>query len=1245
MKAFFFSVPNMTASNSRNYASIRANVDSASDTGTLSRVEVNQRALIDKILARYASQGAVYRELIQNSNDADATEAEIYYTTVDNDDTSSNNNIVSQVIYRNNGMPFRGQDWDRLKKIAEGNPDVSKVGAFGVGAYTMFSICEEPIVLSGDSALAFVWKGDSLWTKTIPNHQSLVDQKWTSFILPSRDPYTLPNLVDFGEFLCASLTFTAKLKSIKVFFNDQLKLHINKTVAQEPRIVQAPQSTDSSNGSSSSSWLWNMMGQSSNNIVTTSSKGLFTLSKSNNGSLAIYESIHRMKVMIGNDVATLDARYISATAKTSIPSDMAKRMERVTKKNPPATVDIQIFLNASSGLPSTSKVMNKADKIVKSFVPQIGQGRIFIGFRTSQTTGLAAHLAAPFLPTVEREAMDLQDTALRVFNTELLEFSGLLMRLTLEHTMFNVIGVAYNNHEGQRQKEEAELLMKMKESAGRGSIAEVTPKESSIEDEDDEGRGGDEDNNGGSGSGGLMGFARFMARGVKKSIVSVTKTMNNLVEANTDKLLYPPDPRPLSVEERQAVVLMQSFCPQQSTPDATVGTYLATGFVKCLPNQLPPVLTKSGVLRGDLARLPNYGIESFCKHNTIRNIIYQNCVEYHTVIARCQKLTIDDLYEAISKEALTEQTAIKLIHWWIKFSRIEPHEAFQRGIKLKQLIKFYAENDFIDCSKAATTQDDKTRERKIILLPQFEYYFDKESYFASQTSLPLPDNVIPRYLQDKIGLSSLTDTALYGWFTTLPIHVWIEYISTTRCMTDGKPEDELLRIQILACLSQEYSKRMPSERLVFGGFCQSLLSNKRCIPFDSIEPTMYSADFPGDLYLTSAELKAFLGVGNTSFYKVSESLHAAGVTDEFLLSLGVRKSVSIDFLFTHLDSLKWSNDPKPLIEYLRTATLTRSDATKLSSTQYLPAENDTTRSTYAPSQLYLPNSDIRIFPFVKILQWPSEPDVPEKSLNGQFLIQLGMKIIPPLTTVFQYLSKNDLNFEHRIKCLDFVCDRLSPHGIYYVPYNQMSNVQRKQFKFLPCVIQFPIDRCFETTSTNKTSVSSSSSGQELHSPTTCFYDEICGIMGFPVIDDSRMGNKNNSRFYGSLFQCATEPDAKLLLNQLSLLVTQTKSKQNDIGKLTKESALMIEGTFASIFNYLSHRTTDILKLSSMEALNRLSFIPVRVNDTSIEWFRPDQVYFQRRKNEDNSSAQADSITAELFHVIEFSPFLAAVGGT
>jgi hypothetical protein len=50
-----------------------------------------------------------------------------------------------------------------------------------------------------------------------------------------------------------------------------------------------------------------------------------------------------------------------------------------------------------------------------------------------------------------------------------------------------------------------------------------------------------------------------------------------------------------------------------------------------------------------------------------------------------------------------------------------------------------------------------------------------------------------------------------------------------------------------------------------------------------------------DLYLYSAELKAFDGVG--SFHKASKTLKDAGVTEDFLLAIGVRKSIAIEFLF------------------------------------------------------------------------------------------------------------------------------------------------------------------------------------------------------------------------------------------------------------------------------------------------------------------------------------------------------------
>jgi hypothetical protein len=69
----------------------------------------------------------------------------------------------------------------------------------------MFSITEEPVIVSGDVCLLFFWKGDALYTKTARNNSVT---EWTTFCLPSRDPYPLPDWTEFGEFLAAALTFT-----------------------------------------------------------------------------------------------------------------------------------------------------------------------------------------------------------------------------------------------------------------------------------------------------------------------------------------------------------------------------------------------------------------------------------------------------------------------------------------------------------------------------------------------------------------------------------------------------------------------------------------------------------------------------------------------------------------------------------------------------------------------------------------------------------------------------------------------------------------------------------------------------------------------------------------------------------------------------------------------------------------------------------------------------------------------------
>lgn len=74
---------------------------------------------------RYSAEFTVYRELIQNANDAGATEVQIDFKTTTN--RSNDRQMIKSITIRNNGRAFTEDDWNRLKKIAEGNPDEQKV--------------------------------------------------------------------------------------------------------------------------------------------------------------------------------------------------------------------------------------------------------------------------------------------------------------------------------------------------------------------------------------------------------------------------------------------------------------------------------------------------------------------------------------------------------------------------------------------------------------------------------------------------------------------------------------------------------------------------------------------------------------------------------------------------------------------------------------------------------------------------------------------------------------------------------------------------------------------------------------------------------------------------------------------------------------------------------------------------------------------------------------------------------------
>jgi hypothetical protein len=342
--------------------------------------------------------------------------------------------------------------------------------------------------------------------------------------------------------------------------------------------------------------------------------------------------------------------------------------------------------------------------------------------------------------------------------------------------------------------------------------------------------------------------------------------------------------------------------------------------------------------------------------------------------------------------------------------------------------------------------------------------------------------------------------------------------------------------------------------------------------------------------------------------------------DSFVLRQ--RKTIKIDFLFLHLDTLNWNENPKPLIKYLIDADLSQQDLLKLRSTRYLPAANDKT-TVYAPSQLYLQDSDLNAFPFVKFLQWPSNEGMSTADRN--FLLKLGVRIEPPLTDIMQFLEKEsarsvDARDDAALSAaLQYLSHRLGPKGAY------ANQFQYTKVNFLPCI---------------RLNLETGEVVKEIKSPSTCYYNPSAMVMGFCVLDPML-----DTEQIGVRMKCNRDPSPQVLLCRLLQLVDMSKAKVNhlerqSIGHEAKEKNIeKILELFNGVFLYLSSRTSDFQKRQFSELANR-PFIPCKCR-TGLQFYTADQVFFQNGQPEGGDAD--DSIAELLFQQVEYNAFLSFAG--
>ncbi|KAI9813790.1 MAG: hypothetical protein M1827_003580 [Pycnora praestabilis] len=443
-------------------------------------VTVNTRALIDKVLAR-----TVLRELLQNAADASATRVTIKFETLPSTNvpvpqtTDSPSSLLKHAVLHhtlrrllvtNNGQPFGANDWSRLKRIAEGNPDETKIGAFGVGFYSVFADCEEPFVSSGKEAMAFYWKGNSLFTRRLQLDAEVASSE-TTFVLDYRNRTSpLPGFLSLCQFLATSLTFVG-LQEIELWLDEWNMLKLSKKASPSvgvnlPKDVEMKTSEGmmkvigveresvqmDADVANIVGWRPSATSSSSNSAFGAPNSGMhgspslrtfFSRLTAGPNAKASAEKAAREESLIqqaisedlgGRSRATVFLRISTANIRTSITASFAQELERATKKPPPKTTKLAVLTssydeNVASEFSQSGNASQTGANVFASVLPS-KSGKVFIGFPTAQTTGLNAHISAPsVIPTVERESIDLVAQKIRTYNVELLRATGIVLRV------------------------------------------------------------------------------------------------------------------------------------------------------------------------------------------------------------------------------------------------------------------------------------------------------------------------------------------------------------------------------------------------------------------------------------------------------------------------------------------------------------------------------------------------------------------------------------------------------------------------------------------------------------------------------------------------------------------------------------------------------------------------------------------------------------------------------------------------
>lgn len=249
---------------------------------------------------------------------------------------------------------------------------------------------------------------------------------WTSMIFPIRDAKLQLNSWDLCRFLCQTLAFTHSMHTIEIFEDDKLQYRAFKKIVESGILP-------------------------THNYDELSPEGIFSIHKVERKTLQF--GVENGKSELREEVR-LDLLETALGVHSN--TGVENQMQRVLGKRFPKQTKLRLLFHKD--VSSADKIVNGIKKLgldskeeeddsmeidlieenrpaitesslLNEMSPFPNRGRVFIGFSSHQTTGCGFHVSAQFIPTIERENIDLNDHYFAQWNSDLIYMAGALSRL------------------------------------------------------------------------------------------------------------------------------------------------------------------------------------------------------------------------------------------------------------------------------------------------------------------------------------------------------------------------------------------------------------------------------------------------------------------------------------------------------------------------------------------------------------------------------------------------------------------------------------------------------------------------------------------------------------------------------------------------------------------------------------------------------------------------------------------------